>query len=131
MLRLAAAAVLAVHGLIHLIGFVVPWELASVQGYPLKDSVLSSSIAVSDMTVHVLGVLWLVAAIGFVVAAVGLARRATWSIPLIALTSVVSIVLCVLGSPEAAAGAVMSAAILLVLGVVGLQHPSPSHHGVH
>ena len=34
MTRYALAAVLAAHGVIHLIGFVVSWELAEVDGFP-------------------------------------------------------------------------------------------------
>ena len=36
MTRILAASLLAVHGLIHLIGFVVPWGIAQVDGLPVS-----------------------------------------------------------------------------------------------
>lgn len=41
MTRYAAAVVVAAHGVIHLIGFVVPWRLADVEGSPYRTTVLA------------------------------------------------------------------------------------------
>jgi hypothetical protein len=36
--RVALAGAIAAHGLIHLIGFVVPWQLAAVAGFPYRTT---------------------------------------------------------------------------------------------
>lgn len=43
-LRSVAAAVLAVHGLIHLIGFLVPWPIAQVEGFAYRTTALGGSV---------------------------------------------------------------------------------------
>ncbi|HEY4753596.1 MAG TPA: hypothetical protein VIH37_09935, partial [Candidatus Limnocylindrales bacterium] len=65
MLPFLAAAVLAVHGLIHLIGFVVPWGLAQVDGFTARTSVLAGAISVGDAGARLVGVAWLLVAVGF------------------------------------------------------------------
>ena len=112
MLRIAAAAVVAAHGLIHLIGFVVPWGIATVEGFAYRTTALDGAIALGDAGARALGLVWLACAVGFVVAGLGIWRRASWALPLTAGLAVVSIVVCVLGLPETSAGIVVNAAIL-------------------
>jgi len=89
MVRMLAAALLAVHGLIPLIG-----------------------------------VAWLVLAVGFVVAGFATWRREAWAAPLTALLASGSIVVCALGLPEAVFGIVVSLAILAALGWVAVARGS-------
>ncbi len=123
MIRIVAAVVAAGHGLIHLIGFVVPWGLAQVDGFPYRTTALGGAIALGDAGARVVGIAWLVCAVGFVVAGLGIWRRASWAIPLTAILAAVSIVLCALGLPEAGAGIVVNAAILAVAAWVALVRP--------
>jgi hypothetical protein len=114
-IRIVAAVVVAGHGLIHLIGFVVPWGLAQVEGFPYRTTALGGAIALGDAGARAVGVAWLVCAVGFVVAGLGIWRRASWALPLAAVLAVASIVPCVLGLPEAVAGIVVNAVILGVV----------------
>ena len=82
MIRTLAAALLAVHGLIHLIGFVVPWGIAQVEGFPYRTTALAGAVALGDAGARLVGVAWLVLAVGFVVAGVATWRRAAWAAPL-------------------------------------------------
>jgi hypothetical protein len=116
MTRTFAAALLAAHGLIHLIGFVVPWGIAQVEGFPYRTSALAGAIALGEPGARLVGVAWLVLAIGFVVAGVAVWRRAAWAAPLTAALAIGSIVVCTLGLPEAAFGIVVNVAILAALG---------------
>ena len=118
MLRTIAAALLAAHGLIHLIGFVVPWGIAQVEGFPYRTSALAGAIALGEPGARLVGVAWLVLAAGFVVAGVATWRRAAWAAPLTAALAVGSIVVCALGLPEAMFGIVVNMAILAALGWV-------------
>ncbi len=36
MVRWVVAALFVLHGLVHLLGFVVPWQLATVAGFPYR-----------------------------------------------------------------------------------------------
>jgi hypothetical protein len=112
MLRIAAGAVVAAHGLIHLIGFVVPWGISSVEGFAYRTTALGGAIALGDTVARAIGVVWLACAVGFVVAGLGIWRGSSWALPLTAALAFVSIAVCVLGLPETSAGIVVNAAIL-------------------
>lgn len=112
MTRYALAAVVAAHGIVHLIGFVVPWRLAEVEGSPYRTTVLGGAADLGDVGARLVGLVWLACAVGFVVAAVGIARRTSWAIPLSAALATLSLVVCVLGLPETTAGIAVNMAIL-------------------
>jgi hypothetical protein len=112
MLRTLVAAIVALHGLIHLIGFVVPWRIATVEGFAYRTTVLDGAVSLGDAGVHVLGVIWLAAAAAFVIAGIGIWRRAAWAAPLAAITALASLGLCILGLPETIAGIAVNVAIL-------------------
>jgi hypothetical protein len=122
-LRIAAAAVLAVHGLIHLIGFVVPWGIATIEGFPYRTTALGGALELGDLGARAVGLAWLACAVGFVVAGLGAWRRASWAPPLAAGLAVVSIIICVLALPETVAGIVVDAAVLAVVARVTIPWP--------
>ena len=124
MIRTLAAVLLAVHGLVHLIGFVVPWGIAQVEGFPYRTSALDGAVALGEPGVRLVGVAWLVLAVGFVVAGIATWRRAAWAARLTAVLAVGSIVVCVLGLPEAVFGIVVDAAVLAALGRVAVARGS-------
>lgn len=121
MLKHLATAALAVHGLIHLIGFVVPWGIAQVDGFPYRTTALGGAIAIGDTGARVVGVAWLVLAIGFVVAAVAAWRGAALVTSLVAGLAVASIAVCALGLPDAGFGIVVNVAILGILAVSAMK----------
>ncbi len=114
MTRYALAAAIAAHGVIHLIGFVVPWQLAAIAGFPYRTTVLDATADLGTVGARVVGIVWLACAIGFIAAAVGIARRSSWALPLTATLAAVSLAICIIGGPETAAGIVVNAAILSV-----------------
>jgi hypothetical protein len=115
MTRRIAAAVLTLHGLIHLIGFIVPWRLASVEGMPYTTSGLAGALDLGPIAVRILGLGWLALAVGFVIAGVGILHDRRWALSLTAVLAVWSLALCVLGLPETVAGIVVN---VLILGAV-------------
>ncbi len=123
MLRIAAGAVVVAHGLIHLIGFVVPWGISSVEGFAYRTTALGGAIALGDTGARAIGIVWLACAAGFVVAGIAIWRRASWAPPLTAALAVVSVAVCVLGLPETSAGIVVNAAILGAVAWVSFAHP--------
>lgn len=110
--RLALAVLVAAHGLIHLIGAVVAWQIAGVDGFPYRTTVLQGHVDLGAAGTALLGLLWLGACVGFLVAALGLVRRSTWALALTAWLAFGSLVLCVLWLPETAAGVVVNLVIL-------------------
>ena len=103
---------LALHGLVHLIGFVVPWRLAQVEGFAYRTTALGGASSSARPGPSSVGLAWLAIAVGFVIAAVGVWRARAWAIPLVGVLAVASLAVCVLGLPETVAGIVLDVAIL-------------------
>lgn len=120
MLRVVAGSAVAAHGLIHCIGFVVPWGIASVAGFAYRTTALGGALAVGDTGVKVIGLAWLGCAVGFVVAGIGIWRLKAWAPPLTAALAAVSLAVCLLGLPETAAGIAVNIGILVAAAGVSL-----------
>ena len=77
-LTIIAASVLILHGLIHVIGTVVYLKLGMIEGFSYKTTLLGGRWDVGERGTWISGILWAVAAIGFVVAAVALTGLGMW-----------------------------------------------------
>src|SRR3990170_2517992 len=112
MWRIGTIALLSVHGLVHLIGFVVPWKIASPEGFTYNTTILAGRVELGDGGIRSFGVLWLLATVAFVLAAVGLWAGQSWWWPLAIGVSIASIALCVLGLPDAWIGILANPLVL-------------------
>jgi hypothetical protein len=111
-LVVAAVLVLAIHGLIHLMGTTVYMKLGKVEGLPYKTTLLGGRWELGESGISVFGSLWVVPALGFVLAALALAMGWDWWKPLVVGMALVSLVLTVLDWSVAYAGAITNAVIL-------------------
>ncbi len=112
MIRIVAAGLLAIHGLIHLIGFVTPWRIATLEGFPYRTTALNGTLEIGEFGGRFVGLVWLALAIGFVVAGYGVWRRQPWALALTGILAVVSLLVCVLGLPDAAPGIAINVVIV-------------------
>jgi len=84
LLTSAAAVVLALHGVVHLLGTAVYLELTEVAEFPYKTTLLGGSVDVGVAGMQVFGLFWALAALGFVAAAGALlADWAHWRLLLV------------------------------------------------
>ena len=114
-MRFLLAFFLGAHGIAHVVGFVASWRLASLPEVPYKTTVLAHSIDVGDAGMRVLGVLWLAAAVAFVVVASAIAVDSNWALRATTAMVLASLALCVVGWPEARIGLFVNAGLLLLL----------------
>lgn len=112
MIRIFVATLLIGHGLVHLLGFVVPWRLATLEEMPYKTTLLAGSLDVGAAGIRVVGLLWLLAAVGFVVAGVAVFTQHPWWGAVTLGVTLFSLALCILGWPEARFGLLVNLAIL-------------------
>ena len=113
-MRFALAALLIAHGVAHLVGFVVPWRLVSTAEVPYRTTIFGGATDLGDAGARALGVVWLVAALAFVVLAGAVLAGSNvrlWTFAML----VSSIVLCVVGWPEARLGLVVNVVLLTEL----------------
>src|SRR5947208_14317614 len=126
MIRRTAAVLLALHGLIHLIGFVSPWRIATLEGFAYRTSVLNGALNVGDAGVRVIGLVWLGVTLGFLAAGYAVWREKPWAVSLTAVLAIVSLIVCVVGLPETAAGVAIDVAIVAAVGYVAFHKTSLS-----
>ena len=100
------------HGLVHLLWFVVPWRITTVDGLPYSTRVLGQRFDVGDTGTRIVGLLWLAATLGWVIAGGGLMLRAPWWQGWTMAAALFSSVLCILGLPVAKYGLLINIIIL-------------------
>jgi hypothetical protein len=84
---------LIIHGLIHLIGFRVYGQGAQMAEMPFKTTFLNGSLDLGPSGTRVYGLLWLLPALGFILAGIGVVLHASWWQPVLIAASLVSILL--------------------------------------
>jgi hypothetical protein len=116
-MRFALAFFLLAHGVAHLVGFVSSWKLATLAELPYKTTVFSGRIEVGDAGIRVMGVLWLLAALAFLVAAIAVATEAGWAVRFILAGVIASLMLCLVGWPDARVGVAVNVGLVLLLAI--------------
>jgi hypothetical protein len=115
LLTIAAAFGLFIHGLIHLMGAAVYLKLATIEGLPYKTTLLNGHLDLGERGMGVFGVLWVLPAAGFVVAAVAFFQGWFWWRPFLLTTTLVSLVLTGLDWDTAYAGGILNILILALV----------------
>jgi hypothetical protein len=124
-IRRAAAALLALHGLIHLIGFMSPWRIATLEGFAYRTTVLGGAQDLGAVGVRVIGLIWLGLTVGFLAAGYAVWGRKPWAVGLTGVLAMLSLIVCVAGLPETAAGVAIDVVILGTLSYIAF-HKSRS-----
>jgi hypothetical protein len=122
MIRIVLALILLGHGFAHLVGFVVPWQIATLGEMPYRTTLLANTINVGDVGIRVVGVLWLIVALAFAGSSIGVLARASWWLPVTLIVAAFSFCLCMIGWPDSRIGVFINVAIVplvLVAGTMG------------
>lgn len=112
-LRIGAAIFLALHAIAHSPGILGAWKIAELEDASFRPNVLLTDA--SDTLVAVLGAFWLIAAVTYLMATVGLFRSAPWWRTATFIAALVSLAMCLLWLEDAIAGLVVNIAILTAL----------------
>lgn len=114
-MRILLAALMAVHGFAHLVGFLAYWRLGTFEGVAYKTRLFGGGVDVGDTGIRAIGVLWLLVAVGFEVAAAAVAWHAPWWLGPTTALIVVSLLLSVAGWPDSRIGIPVN---VLILGLI-------------
>ena len=114
-MRTALSFFFIVHGIAHLPGFLVPWRLAAPAEIPYTTTVLGGTADLGPIGIRIVSMLWLVAALAFVVAGVTtFLDDVAWRT--LALTATLaSLALTVLGWPYSRIGLALNLLLLAYL----------------
>lgn len=129
MWRYPLSLFLVLHSLVHLLGVAVYWKLAELSEFPYPDTLLGGRIDAPAALIWAMGAGWVIAAIGFLGCGVGLMTGARWFVDGLAATTLLSLTLCVLATPEAIAGVVLN--LVIVVALLGAYFWGRFPHGRH
>ena len=115
LINVIAAIYLIVHGVIHLIGFVVFWQIAEIEDISYKTTVLAGRLDIGDVGMRVLGVVWLLIAVAFVIAGVAIFFSPPWWWSFTLAVTIASLIVTLLGWPDARYGVLANIIILVFL----------------
>ena len=120
-LHWGAGIILALHGLIHLLGFTSYLKLATVTTLPYKTAVLGGRLDLGAARMSVFGLAWGVAAVGFVLVAAAYLVGWNWWRPALIAVTLLSLLLTVLDYGPAKAGIALNLVILALLALLPRQ----------
>lgn len=105
----------ALHGVVHYIGFAVPFGLLTTESNVFTTQALWGRFDLGDGGAKALGVAYLALVIPSLIVAVGLWRDARWALPAVLAVAVLSGVVCALGSPNAAIGLTIDVVVVAIV----------------
>ena len=103
------------HGFAHLVGFVVPWGLMKSDEMEYKTTLLGGLWDIGDGGIRAVGLIWLAAALAFVLAAIGVFSGASWWVGLSLAVALGSFILSILGWPDSRIGVIVNIVIIVYL----------------
>ncbi len=114
-LQIATVIFLILHGLVHLLWFVVPWQITEVDGLPYQTTIFAGRLDVHESGIKFMGLLWIIPTLGFVLAGIGLLFSASWWWSLTLGAALFSLLLNLIQLPESKWGATINLLIIAVL----------------
>jgi pimeloyl-ACP methyl ester carboxylesterase len=120
-MRALFAALLLLHGLAHLVGFLMPWHLVPASGRVPPDAMtrlLGGRVVLTETSAKAFGILWLIAGLAFTVVAIAWWRARPWSGEALLAIAMASLVLTSAFWPAARIGFALNIGILLALAVL-------------
>lgn len=114
-MRFVLAALMALHGVAHLVGFAGAWQLAPAKDIPYKTTVFAGHVELGGTGIRVIGVLWLLTALAFVVSAAGAVTNRHWWVGAALAATCVSLAMTIVEWPEARIGLFVNLTVLAAL----------------
>jgi hypothetical protein len=121
-MRFVFAFLLVAHGVAHLVGAISSWQLATLAGLPYKTTIFSGRLDVGDAGIQVVGVLWLIAALAFLVGAIAFITDRDWAGRFVFAAVAASMLLCAMGWPDSRLGLAVNVGLALVLAIGARSH---------
>ena len=110
---------LILHGIVHLIGFLVQWKIVKTDEMPYSTKIFAGKFDVGHIGIRIVGLLWLIGALAFIAAGVGLIILLPWWYSLTLYAAVYSLFLSISGWPDARFGVFVNLIILAFLWIGG------------
>ena len=115
MMRIVLFVLILLHGIAHLVGFMVPWKMASPEGMTYKTTLLGGKVDVGNTGIRIVGVIWLILFLAMMLSAAGIwFTIPSWKSFTVTFC-IVSLVMSVIGLPDSRIGIPVNAIILVMV----------------
>ena len=114
-MHFVVSALFIIHGVEHLVGFVVPWRVATLEDTPYQTTILNGKIDVGESGIRAIGLVWLVTALAFMVCAIAVAMQLQWWMWVAMAATLISFDLTIVGWPESRVGVAVNVLIVVML----------------
>ena len=114
-MRIILALWFFTHGVAHLPGFLVSWQLRTFTELPFRTTVLANSVDVGTVGMRLIGVGWLLSAVAFMALAVAATLRVAWWHEATYVVLGFSLMLCVIGWPRSWIGVASNIVVAVLL----------------
>jgi len=109
------AGLLIFHGLVHILGFLIFFEITEVDTLQYSTKVLGGRFDIGKFGMRVLGVIWLLILIIMVASGIGLLLGTSWWFTLALWSTAASTVVTILGWPDTKFGLLINVLVFIVL----------------
>ncbi|MBN1599908.1 MAG: hypothetical protein JW894_16550 [Bacteroidales bacterium] len=104
-----------IHAVFHLIGFLVPWQVASMEEMPYRTTLFNGRIDIGFIGIRIIGMLWLLTSFCFFLAAIAAFLSLLCCFPAIFGICAFSILLSVAGWPDTVEGTISNIILIALL----------------
>lgn len=108
---------LLVHGISHLVGFLVPWKLASLKEMPYSSFILNGKVNLGHKGIRIMGMVWLALAVGYFFSIYLVFTDLSYALWFLWPMSGLSLVLCLMYLPDTKIGIIANLILMIFLGL--------------
>ncbi len=114
-MKIALGIFLGIHGFAHLIGFLVPWKIATLKEMPYSTKIFYQKYDIGSIGVRITGLLWLAATLLFFTTSFYLISGNPQWMTILRVSIYLSSLLCIIGLPDARIGFLVNFVLFLFL----------------
>ncbi|MEJ2052915.1 MAG: hypothetical protein P8X42_03255 [Calditrichaceae bacterium] len=105
-MRIALSIFLFIHGISHVVGFLIPWQIVKSDEMPYKTSLFFDKIDLGSNGIKIYGILWLLLALTFFLSAWFVVTGSVYWFNLTLCVSICSFIFCILSLPDSKIGVI-------------------------
>ncbi len=113
-MRIILSIFLFLHGMAHLVGFLVPWRIVKTDDMPYKTTLFLDKINIGDIGTRIMGIIWLLIAIAFFYAGWITMHRIDYWLTYTLTVTIISLVFYIVAIPDSHIGIYINITLIVL-----------------
>ena len=114
-MKIALAIFLMAHGIAHMVGFIVYWQISDFEEMTYKTTILNGKVDIKDYGIRIVGIFWLLLALAFIFNGIVLIIGLSFWETLTLYISIISLIFCIICLPDSKIGVAVNIIILIFI----------------